>query len=206
MKIQVIPIIINHYDDVTVELIDVNFPEFNCVLLPEEHLKVGKPYKNKKILVASLVSENKAEAGFFVDTPPGCTEFSMITRWLLDGKRPVTHQINFKLDDQEYDFASQEAIFWSKSDDENNTVISRWPESVEVRACSLVTPKMKVVLNDNDDYVNDRPEVREKFSAGWLSQRVNDFILPSIPKSFLTNIDEDLVKLPSLEKAIVLKQ
>jgi len=99
-----------HPDFHPCDIISVEIPELSLKLTSSE-LSVGKPYRNKNILVV-MRKGRKAMHGLLVRSPRSLSHFTMISTWRLDGLSDgtITHTVNTYIHDTEYEMVSHSSL------------------------------------------------------------------------------------------------
>lgn len=200
MKVHLTPSIINRYHDVTVQLIDLHFPELNLTLKEGVDVVVCTPYPNKTILVARGKKGRKALNGIIVDLTDDVSNFTMIARWSIDAERVVTHKVNFEIVDKEYDIATQDPVMWYATGDK--TQEDRWP--CEFKTPCNFNPRMKVLFNEIDS--SKEGDFKDHYENSWLITRVENYKLPSIKSSHLYGrYNPHIDRMPNIADAFLVK-
>lgn len=95
-----------------VALVDLVIERFGVSLRGGVDLAVGRPYPNKIYSVAYRKRGRRALDGIIFDAPQGTMEFSTMVRWAVEAETIVTHRVDYKVLDEEFDLASDNMGLW----------------------------------------------------------------------------------------------
>jgi Family of unknown function (DUF6012) len=147
-------------------------------------LKVGttelitrRPYPNKRYAVACRrKGHNRAMDGILVKTPDRIDEWRMTARWAVEASLVVTHRVDYKLLDHDFDAASDDMVFWYR----HGQTLGGWPDRRPAWWTENVTPaktapKMEVIPGDGRVDCNDIIDAR-----GFIIRRDEIFTMPTL--------------------------
>ncbi|MGN2498867.1 DUF6012 family protein [Serratia nevei] len=100
------------YNDVQVDILDVFIPELNLTLKSGKDITLKTPFKNKRYKVVCRKKGQKAINGIFIETDKRLDNFTVITRWAVDGDIS-THKVHFHVMDSEYDAITDYIMLWN---------------------------------------------------------------------------------------------
>jgi hypothetical protein len=77
-----------------------------------DELRTGRPYPNRWYAVGCLRRGRKAVDGILIETPKVVDEFRCTARWAVDAELVVTHRVDYKVIDHDFDAASDSMVLW----------------------------------------------------------------------------------------------
>lgn len=110
-----------------VSLVDLVIEPFGVSLRGGVDLAVGRPYPNKIYSVAYRKRGRRALDGIILDAPQGTMEFSTMVRWAVEAETIVTHRVDYKVLDEEFDLASEDMVLWYACCEELGGWSARFP-------------------------------------------------------------------------------
>ena len=110
MLIHIRPRLFSGYRNVS--LIDLKIEPFGLHLVGGRDLKIGRPYPNKQYAVACRKQGHKAMDGILLETKSFVNEMSTTARWAIEAELCVTHSVDYKVLDREFDAASDNMVLW----------------------------------------------------------------------------------------------
>lgn len=140
-------------------------------------LATRRPYGNNGYAVACRRKNRKAVDGILIETPQRVTSLHYTARWALDAELVVTHKVNYKLLDQEFDAASDSMMLWYGCLASLGGWSSRWPAWAEGLWPAAVEPKMEVLPTKDSTRAVDVLDER-----GWITERREVFAMPTIER------------------------
>lgn len=95
-------------------LVDIVIPELGLNLMGGKDVVGRNPFPNKMYTVACRKIGRKAINGFFVNVDEFVRSYTTITRWAAPNDIIVTHVLKHAINDDEFDFVSDETLVWKK--------------------------------------------------------------------------------------------
>lgn len=185
MLIHLTPRYYNKYSDVLVDLIDVTIPELNLTLKSGVDLKVTTPFTNKLYNVVCRKKGRKAVNGIFIKTDKPLSDFTVITRWVVDAE-VSTHQVHYHVMDSDFDAVTTEKIMWngwrSMRHFKNRIESNMWERLSEKRQSSMLTlpEDLGAEVDETDWIYNERDE------KGFIRHRTEQIEIPTVEPERLT--------------------
>lgn len=188
-------------------LSEIHIPELDVTLVHGEDIDTRKPYPNKNYFVGCRKKGRKAIEGLFVESPTHLSKFTVINKWLVDGEGTVTHKVNYRVLDNEFDAVSDSMILWHATSESLGSWEDRTPENMKpfskenLQATAPVNlqPRMDLIPGkrsaDFEDELND---------FGLIHSREETFTLPTIQKERFESFGDN-GRLPSFDHAICSK-
>ncbi|MEZ8372786.1 DUF6012 family protein [Vibrio cyclitrophicus] len=200
MLLHLVPKILNRYQGVDVSLVDVQIPEINLTLKAEVDLVVRKPFPNKCYFVACRKVGRKAICGLYLDVDKQLESFSVITRWEFNAEQILTHEVNYKVADTDYDAISDDhTMLYAQSDFE-----SRWITDLESNPPVNTQPRMDVLLYEHHSR-GENVSLQDDYLDGILVKRVENITIPTIETERLTKRGMLPNRMPDLEHRFTVK-
>ncbi|EJZ60958.1 Hypothetical protein I1A_000037 (plasmid) [Pseudomonas fluorescens R124] len=112
MLIHLTPRIFGHRTAEPCSLIDLTCAELGLSLMGGTDLTARRPYLNKNYLVACRKVGQKAIQGVLIDTPKLVRDFTVVTRWNVEGSHIATHRVRYLVLDEEFDAVSDNMMLW----------------------------------------------------------------------------------------------
>lgn len=153
-------------------LLDVSVPEMGLLLCDGYELTARRPYPNKGYLVACRRTGRKAMRGILISAEYSPSVFTVTTRWLYRAKEVLTHNVQYRILDNDYDAVSDSMCLWSSC----GTWTNRWPEWAAKLSPMQAQPRMS--LDSNDGREGDIRNVVSTY--GLLLERSEVFPLHTI--------------------------
>lgn len=188
MFLHLVPRIYSPYSNVVVNLIDVQVPELGLILRNGIDLTTGRPYPNKRYLVARLKEGRKALDGFVVETENELDCFTVKSRWAINADRIIEHVAIHPILDKELDMVSQSVMLWfGSADDGGQQYAKRWPAGPNFEHSPLtLTPAMEVTGKLETKRVLSSVVDREV--GGFLTKRTETLPLVTVESSRLMSM------------------
>jgi hypothetical protein len=169
------------YPSREVTLVDVTIDALGLHLQGGSDLSVGRPYPNKHYTVAYRRMGRKALDGFLIETTPPVQEWRCTARWAVEAEVLVTHHVDYQLNDQDFEAASDNMMFWYACCEGLGGWASRMLPEVEGVGHIYVEPTMEVIPgNPKKTPTQDRLDHR-----GRIVERHQKFRLPTIERDRL---------------------
>jgi hypothetical protein len=180
-----------------VSLIDLKIEPFGLHLVGGRDLKIGRPYPNKRYAVACRKQGHKAMDGILIETKSFVKEMSTTARWAIEAELCVTHSVDYKILDREFDAASDNMVLWHACCKELGGWSNRFPPGVWMSVPVVTEPAMEVDPGPFDDR-RKREDVVDK--SDNIVSRHEVFSMPTIePERILhTDLNE---RIPGMEMA-----
>ncbi|PLO03074.1 hypothetical protein CWM94_00025 [Klebsiella pneumoniae] len=185
------------YTDVVVDLIDVSVPELNLVLKGGEDVVIRTPFPNKCYLVVCRKKGRKAINGFFVETDAVVENFTLITRWAVNGDIS-THRVHFHITDADHDTVTDSLTLWNAV--YNTPWQSRKTPWQESWTPASAQPRMITLPGDNRSE-RDEQIYNVTDAEGFVRERVEYFSVPTVERERLTTSFLGNDRLPATEDA-----
>jgi hypothetical protein len=134
-----------------VSLIDLKIEPFGLHLVGGRDLKVGRPYPNKQYAVACRKQGHKALDGILLETKSFVKEMSTTARWAIEAELCVTHSVDYKILDQEFDAASDHMVLWIACCKEFGGWSNRYPQGMQDMVPMVTEPMMEIDPGAFDD-------------------------------------------------------
>jgi hypothetical protein len=189
-----------------VKLVDLTIEPFGLRLVGGVDLITAHPYPNKHHSVACQKTKTrKAFYGVLIETSGPVSEWRMTARWSLEGAgAPVTHKVDYRLLDHEFDAASDNSRFW------RGTWQGPWADrspSPDARGC----PEMEIVsgyYRERGQPVTYRDTVVIPTRSGlsFILERCDSIALPTIERGRLLDSEryaEEPDRMPPIETAFL---
>lgn len=184
MLIHLTPRYYAKYSNVQVDIIDVVIPEFKLHLQANIDIVLKTPFPNKNYKVVCRKKGRKAINGVFVETNKEIHNFTVITRWAVNGE-VSTHETHYHIKDNEFDAATEEDMLWSGF---FNTPYRVRCREIEKNGTSVKRQSTMVTLigdlNSNDDDSNWT--FNNVGSDGIVRFRAEYITLPTVERERLT--------------------
>lgn len=138
-------------------LLDVAIKEFDLTLIGGAELAVCQIYRNRQYLVACRLATEWGAEGILINTPHAPREFTVVTRWAVEGKHTAIHSVRYVVPadyDDEHDMLSSDVprMFVKPLTD------PRVQELIQLRVDMKLQEWPNEVLNDQG-YITERSEV-----------------------------------------------
>ena len=171
------------------------------VELKSSELVTRKPFPNKNYWVGSRNIGRKALEGLLFETPAHVPEFTAVARWIVNEEHIVTHEIQYRVLDQELDSVSDNITLWNAGRMKERDYPSRWPQSTDWKP-GVAKPRMEIFHLPEEAHPL-RQHVRDTISASKLiTLRQETLEMPTIERSRITSMDWS-VRMPPQDTALL---
>lgn len=161
-----------------VSLIDLAIEPLGLLLVGGEELRTGRPYTNKGYAVACRKQGHKAMDGILIETETFVDELRCTARWAVEADFCVTHSVDYKVLDRDFDAASDSMILWHACCEELGGWSNRVPLGGQRNVPLYTEPLMEVVRREGS-----RARVSEDtFGGGCIVMRRESFGMPTIER------------------------
>lgn len=123
-------------------LVDVSLPEMALCLRAGKEVTACRPYPNKRYLVARRNGGRRAVAGILIEHAGRLEQFTMVARWTIDRGEVLTHKIEYRVIDHDFDAVSEDMILWSGM--RRQAWSDRWPPALAQFSPAQLQPRMDV--------------------------------------------------------------
>jgi hypothetical protein len=166
-----------------VSLIDLRIEALGIHLLGCADLKTGHPYPNKHYAVACRKKGRKALNGILIETAGHVSDFVYVARWGIEAGLCVTHRVEYKVLDREFDAASDKKLLWHACSKDLGGWSDRFPPGIKNDAPPIATePMMEVVA----ETVDPRRMSEDEVAGGFIVARREVFGMPTIERERIT--------------------
>jgi len=172
------------YSDVQVDILDVTIPELNLVLKQGSDITIKTPFKNKNYKVVCRKKGNKAINGIFIETEQYLQNFTVISRWAVNGEIS-RHTAHYHLRDNDFDATTEEDLLWNGFFNTPYRARCKEMEVVGVpvkRQSSMITLSGDFNSNEDDNYW----VYNEIDGEGIVRVRTEYITLPTVERERLT--------------------
>ncbi|MFM2588171.1 DUF6012 family protein [Vibrio sp. TBV020] len=193
MLLHLVPQIINRYSNVKVELIDVQLPELNVVLMGGKELVVRQPFPNKTYYVACRKAGRKAIQGVYLEVDKPLTNFSVLTRWKAQSvwfEKVLTHRVNYMITDTDFNVVS----------DDHTLQPIHFSSSPPV----YTQPRMDVLIDEHHKR-GELSSLKDEDEEGVMVNRVEDITLSTFEKEKLLKASQHNNRLPTFEQRFIVQ-
>ena len=179
-----------------VELIDLDIKPFGLHLEGGKDLATRRPYPNKRYAVACRKRGKKAIDGILLETGWPVNQFTYEARWAVEDTLPVSHRVEYKILDREFDAASDDMTLWYACSRELGGWSNRFPPASRRFPPLVLEPLMELIAED----VDARRNVTDSVECGMILARREVFAMPTIERDRLlqTKLNE---RIPTIEMA-----
>jgi hypothetical protein len=161
-----------------ISLIDLQIKPLGIDLVGGEDLVTRRPYPNKHYAVACRKRGHKAIDGILIETESFVSELFYTARWAVEGELCVTHFVDYKILDHDFDAASDQMLLWRACCKELGGWSSRMPSGAERKSPMVVEPMMEVVAEN----VARHRLSEDAVESGWIMRRREIFVMPTIER------------------------
>lgn len=112
MLIHLTPRYYAKYCDVQVDIIDVEIPELKLILKSSIDIVIRTPFPNKNFKVICRKKGRKAINGILIEVAGKLKDFTVITRWAVNGEIS-RHETYYHVTDNQFDAVTEEDFLWS---------------------------------------------------------------------------------------------
>jgi hypothetical protein len=159
-------------------------------------LRTGRPYPNKRYAVGCLRRGRKAVDGILIETATILDEFRCTARWAVCAELVVTHRVDYRVIDHDFDAVSDSMVLWYATMD---GLANRFPAEAKDVAPMNAEPMMEIEPME-------RPRSRrlnvDLVEDGWIVHRHEIFSMPTIERKRITEPRCDELRTPSVELAL----
>jgi hypothetical protein len=204
----------NH--QLAVKLVELTLEPLGIYLRDGIELATGRPYPNKGYIVACRRQRSrKASDGILIETDRPTGDLIYTAKWAVDAELVVTHRIQYRLLDQDFDAATDAATLWCAwSAFNGKDWPGPWPDRRPAWVRGLVDLAVEPCMQIRSPTENERLEAdREKASHqnqltdtldedGIIIERREIFSMPTIERERLTDprFNQTLnMRLPQIE-------
>jgi len=182
-----------------VAIVDVTIEPFGLRLAGGVDLATGRPYPNNHYAVACRKNKTrKALEGLLIEVPGPVDEWRMTARWSVEAECVVTHRVDYKLLDHDFDTASENQMLWYAACAELGGWSNRWP-SPDLRQSRPVMEVLPREYSEREKPVTYRDTL--DVERGLIVERCQTFRLPTIERGRLTHPRFRGCRFPPLEAA-----
>ena len=183
----------------TVELLEVEIRKFG-LHLDERSVTARRPYPNKMYWVTCRNKGRKAIDGLFFETKEPVDSFNVRTAWAIQKHYVLTHNVEYRILDHDFDAASDEILLWHGCGKDLGNWSSRLPVGFEKWPAPMYSqPTMDVFAGEMH-----RPNTKDEMRGELIVNRTQVFTMPTIERERLVkNVLND--RLPDLADAFKAK-
>jgi len=116
--------------------------------------------------------------GILIETEKPVSELSCTARWAVEAELCVTHRVDYKVLDYEFDAASDNMILWHACSEGLGGWSNRFPADKERPVPVAAEPMMEVVVRN----VDCRRASADTIQSGWIISRHEIFVMPTIER------------------------
>ncbi|MDS1820758.1 DUF6012 family protein [Vibrio parahaemolyticus] len=116
------------YGNIAIELLDITIPELDLNLKEGSDVVVRKPYPNKNYLVACRKIGKKAIDGILINSEVKLSEYTVITRWVLNRELVISHVVKNRVLDDEHELVSDNMCNLYGTTIDNKNYPHRFPQ------------------------------------------------------------------------------
>ncbi|ECY2548832.1 hypothetical protein F6853_10550 [Salmonella enterica] len=184
MLIHLTPRYYAKYSDVQVDIIDVEIPQLKLVLKANVDIVIRTPFPNKNYKVVCRKIGRKAINGILIEVEGMFKDFTVITRWAVNGEIS-RHETYYHVSDDEFDTVTEEDFLWSGFF--NTPYRARCKEienggTLVKRQSAMVTLINDLNSNDDDNYWT----YNKVDSEGIVRFRAEYINLPTVERERIT--------------------
>jgi hypothetical protein len=161
-----------------VSLVDLKIEPIGIHLLGGVDLTTGRPYPNKHYAVACRKQGRKPLDGILIETKRFIERMSYTARWAVEAELCVTHHVDYKILDHEFDAASDSMMLWHRCCAELGGWSNRFPPGSETKVPMTTEPVMEI----DPRTVDNRRACEDTIEGGWIVSRSEVFCMPTIEK------------------------
>jgi hypothetical protein len=160
-----------------VALVKLGIEPFGVEFQADE-LRTGRPYPNRWYAVGCLRRGRKAVDGILIETPEVVDEFRCVARWAVDAELVVTHRIDYKVIDHDFDAVSDSMVLW-------HATMDGWSNRVPMKDVAPVNlePMMETEPRQRPD---SRRWNQDLIEGDWIIYRHEIFSMPTIERERIT--------------------
>ena len=129
-------------------ILDLLIEPFGLWLVGGVHLATCKPYPNKHWKVACRKNQRrKVFTGILIELPDAADTWRMTARWCVEDALVVTHRVDYRLIDRDFDAASDNESFWGAT----WPPVGGWPDRTPCPALEQSPPQMEVLPREYEE-------------------------------------------------------
>lgn len=183
-----------------VAIVDLAIEPFGLRLAGGVELATGRPYPNKHYAIAYRKNKTrKAFNGILIEIPGPVDEWHMTARWSVEAEIVVTHHVDYRLLDHDFDTASEDQTLWYAACAELGGWSNRWP-SPDLRQSRVMMEVVPREYHEREKPVTYRDTLDHE--RGLIVQRCQAFDMPTIERGRLTKpLISDAERMPPFESA-----
>lgn len=183
MLIHLTPRYYAKYSDVQVDVIDVEVPELKLLLKANVDIIIRTPFPNKNYKVACRKKGRKAINGIFIEAEGMLQNFTVITRWAVNGEIS-RHETYYHITDDEFDAVTEEDLLWNGF---NNTPYRVRSKEIEEATALIKRQSSMVTLNSdlNSNEGDSNWTYNETDNDGIVRYRAEFIKLPTVERERL---------------------
>jgi hypothetical protein len=155
-----------------VALIDLVVEPFGLRLTQKE-LVTRHPYPNKMHAVACRRIGKKAIDGILIETPDQSDEFSTMARWAIEAQMVVSHWIEYRSVDREFDAASDKQMLWHGTYGD----LGDWSDRTLRNDQHSPMMQLERDMKTGSDVVDEFDA-----ASGFITRRIQPFDMPTIER------------------------
>jgi Family of unknown function (DUF6012) len=167
-----------------VALIDFEVSPLGLHLAGGVDLATRRPYPNKWYSVACRKLGNKAIDGILIETGQRLDEWRTTARWAVEASSVVTHRVQYKLLDHDFDAASDKMEFWCACCAELGGWSNRWPHGTKWLPSMACEPVMEIEPGSMQQQRSSKDTIDVR--SGWIIAREDTFSMPTIERERIT--------------------
>jgi hypothetical protein len=143
-----------------------------------DELRTGRPYPNRWYAVGCLRRGRKAVDGILIETPKVVDEFRCTARWAVCAELVVTHRVDYKVLDNDFDAASDSMVLW-------HATMCGWANRCPTKGVAPVNlePMMEIEPRERPD---SRRWNKDLIEDGSIIYRHEMFSMPTIERERIT--------------------
>ena len=166
-----------------VALIDLHVDPLGLHLVGGEDLVTRRPYPNKSYAVACRKQGQKAIDGILIETDKPIDDLSTTARWAIEARLVVTHKVQYKFLDREFEAASDDMMLWHARSD----WFGEWSQRGPAWRASLAPIYAEPVIEIEHDISGKRRTTEDILDdeTGWITCRKQVFEWPTIERERL---------------------
>ncbi|EAA1730950.1 hypothetical protein F0X33_18800 [Salmonella enterica] len=197
MLIHLTPRYYARYNDVHVDIIDVEIPELKLILKANVDIIMRAPFPNKNYKVVCRKKGRKAINGILIEIDGELKNFTVISRWAVNGEIS-RHETYYHVTDNEFDAVTEEDFLWSGF---FNTPYRTRCKEIEVggtlvkRQSAMVTLIDDLNSNDGDNYWT----YNKVDGEGFVRFRSEYIMLPTVERERIITSFFGNKRLPSYD-------
>lgn len=173
-----------------VELVDLTIEPTGLTLRGGRDLATRKPYPNKRYSIACRKRGQRAIEGIFVMMGAPVESLDYTARWSVDAEVVVTHRVQYRLLDREFDAASDDKMLWHACSASLGGWASRWPEPRDAESPCSTAPVMVAHVSDaahfREGAAGDSAQ-HQLAEGGLVVERRQRFDMPTLERGRFTS-------------------